>query len=106
MRFACGFASRMRGLLFRGGFDEEMLICPCCSVHTFGMRQRIDVAFVDTRGVVLSVFRDVGPSRVLKRRTSSAVVERVSQPGAPWYEPGDRVGLAVLGRKRSERSCS
>lgn len=44
---------RGRGLLGRGGIDGAMLLRPCRSVHTFGMRFAIDVAFCDPDLVVL-----------------------------------------------------
>lgn len=97
MFLACKLASRMRGLLFREGFEGEMLICPCNSVHTFGMGERIDIAFVDSRGMVLEVFLGVEPSRLRRRRGACAVIERVSLADRPWYQVGDRLGLAVVG---------
>ena len=45
--------ARARGLLGRDGFDGALLLQPAKSVHTFGMRFPIDVAFVDKDLVVL-----------------------------------------------------
>ncbi len=44
---------RGRGLLGRDGVDGAVLLDPCRSVHTLGMRFAIDVAFCDADGVVL-----------------------------------------------------
>ena len=44
---------RRRGLLGRDGLDGAMLIDPARSVHTFGMRFAVDVAVLDSDGVVL-----------------------------------------------------
>ena len=39
------FGRRLKGLLGRDGIDGAFLIRPAMSVHTFGMRFAIDVAF-------------------------------------------------------------
>jgi len=59
-------ADRRRGLLGRTGLEpgRGMLLTPCSSVHTFFMRFRIDVVFLDRNGVVLAVVPDLGPGRL------------------------------------------
>lgn len=52
---ATSFAQRSRGLLGRDGLDGALLLRPATSVHTFGMRFAIDVAFLDRAGRVLRV---------------------------------------------------
>lgn len=54
---------------------HALLIPDCRSVHTFGMRFRIDVAFLDERGRAIRVERAVGSRRVLLCRGAFAVVE-------------------------------
>src|SRR5262245_58845822 len=56
---------RMRGLLGRDGIDGALLLRPGKSVHSFGMRFPIDVAFCDREMVVL---RTVGlpPNRMTR----------------------------------------
>ena len=46
---ARSFLQRARGLLGRAPLaaDEALLIRPCSSIHTFGMRFAIDVVFID-----------------------------------------------------------
>ena len=57
---------RMVGLLAteRLGPGQGLLLAPCGSVHTFGMRFSIDILFLDRQNRVLAVARDVGPCRV------------------------------------------
>ena len=88
MMLACSLPSRVRGLLFRKDFHDEMLICPCRSIHTFGMERSIDVAFMDRFGSVLLAKRGLAPFRVLRCKGACAVIERVSIPGGSWYEQG------------------
>lgn len=46
-------AERRRGLLGRDGLEGAYVITPCRWVHTIGMRFPIDVAFLDSEGLVI-----------------------------------------------------
>jgi uncharacterized protein len=46
---------RSRGLLGRDGIDGAILLRPCRSVHTVGMRFGLDVAYCDAQMRVLRV---------------------------------------------------
>ena len=65
-RIANTFFRRFRGLLFKPPLapGQALLLSPCSSVHTFGMRYAVDVVFVDRAGRVLKVREDLGPCRV------------------------------------------
>ena len=56
---------RMRGLLGRDGIDGALLLQPAKSVHSFGMRFPIDVAFCDRRMVVLRTV-SMAPNRLTR----------------------------------------
>jgi uncharacterized protein len=66
VRVATGFAARFVGLLDCESIDadEGMLFRPGGSVHTLGMRTRIDVAFLDRDLRVLKLRPAVRPWRV------------------------------------------
>src|SRR3954454_19685445 len=70
-------ASRLLGLAFLRELPSghALLIADCRSVHTFGMRFPIDIAFRDEKGRALSVERAVGPRRVLGCHRAFAVIE-------------------------------
>jgi uncharacterized membrane protein (UPF0127 family) len=75
---------RMRGLLGRLGLHEDraLLLPRTRSVHTFGMRFPIEVAWLDDEWRVVAV-RPVPPGRVaLPRRRARHVLEFASG-GAP-----------------------
>jgi len=59
-------AERMRGLLGRDGLPSGtgMLLDPCGSVHTLGMRFPIDVIYFDAEWRVVRIARDVRPWRM------------------------------------------
>ncbi len=69
LEVASGAASKARGLLGRDGVDGALLIENCRSVHSFGMRFDLDVAFLDGAGVVLKTVH-------LRRNRSTGLVVR------------------------------
>ena len=60
------FATRLVGLLSRKALAEHeaMLIVPCKSIHTIGMRFTIDVIFLDKENKVLGMSSNVKPYRL------------------------------------------
>ena len=89
---------RLRGLLGTDADAEPVALVGCSSVHTFGMRYPLDVAFVSREGVVLKTKR-VWPGHVVRCPHGSYVVERPACCGS-WLREGERVGLALLGQGR------
>jgi uncharacterized membrane protein (UPF0127 family) len=77
--------SRLLGLAFmRAPPPEHALLIPRCgSVHTFGMRFRLDITFLDERGRPLRTERDVPLRRVLVEPGARAVLETPSPPRPP-----------------------
>lgn len=90
VEIACTLRARLRGLLGRTRFEGALLLVPCSSIHTVGMKRPIDVAFVDIDGVVVASCRSLGPNRRLRSKRAYATLERFAVPDA-WYEPGDRL---------------
>ena|SRR2546425_586365 len=74
---ATTLASRLLGLAFLRELPSEyaLLIPRCRSVHTFGMRFRLDVVFLDERGRAIRVELDVPAWRILVCRRAFAVLE-------------------------------
>ena len=56
---------RMRGLLGRKQLSEQdaLLIAPCSSVHTIGMKYPIDIIYLDMKGKVLKTVSELKPLR-------------------------------------------
>lgn len=65
-QLAHSFWSRLLGLLFRPPLrsGEALVIEPCASIHTLGMRYPIDVVFLDRRGKVLGLCEGLRPNRL------------------------------------------
>lgn len=77
VRVADSFFSRLRGLLGSAGLPagEALVIRPCNSVHTFGMRYPIDVIFADAQHRVVKTVAGMGPGRVAFCRAGRYTVE-------------------------------
>jgi uncharacterized membrane protein (UPF0127 family) len=83
---------RMRGLLGRDGIEGALLIEPCRSVHTLGMRFPIDVAFCDAELVVLRVVRMPRHRLSWPVWRAGAVIEAEAGSFARWeLRPGDQL---------------
>jgi uncharacterized membrane protein (UPF0127 family) len=57
--------ARMRGLLGRKslGAETAMVIDPCSSIHTLGMKFALDVVFLDSKNKITAIARAVKPGR-------------------------------------------
>jgi uncharacterized membrane protein (UPF0127 family) len=77
VRVADSFVSRALGLLVGAPLapEEALLIAPCSSIHTFGMRYPIDVAFIDADARIVRVCPRVPASRVRFAFGAHAVLE-------------------------------
>jgi uncharacterized protein len=87
---AVGFHFRLAGLagLRREHVGAGLLIPRCSSVHTFGMRFALDVVFLDEKGEVLAIRREVRPCRFASDHRAAAVLEIPSGQGESF--PGLR----------------
>jgi uncharacterized protein len=74
---ARGTPSRLLGLslLRRRRAGAGLLIPRCRSVHTFGMRFRLDLLFLDEEGRVIELRRAVPPGRFVRCPSAVAVLE-------------------------------
>ena len=71
------FLERMRGLLISSPLTENegLLIAPCSSVHTIGMRYAIDLVFLDRQLTIVKTVRSLKPWRIAASNASSMVLE-------------------------------
>ncbi|MFD7322372.1 DUF192 domain-containing protein [Streptomyces sp. NPDC059875] len=92
LEIAASYRARRRGLLGRDGITGALLITPTNSVHTFGMRFAIDVAYLDRSFTVLDVVT-MRPGRLgMVRPRGRHVLEAEGGAMAGWgLRPGVRV---------------
>ena len=112
--FLLTFPQRARGLLGRSVAwlrpDEVLVFAPCASIHTLGMREPIDVAFLSSTGAVLRSERAVAPGRLLRCPGAALALERFTRPEVPaaarppWPSEGQRLQLHATGVKSAVNS--
>lgn len=68
LHLANSFFSRLKGLLGTNEFKEEsgLLIIPCNSVHTMGMKFAIDVIFISKNNQICHMIKAMKPNRLSK----------------------------------------
>lgn len=93
-----GILDRLKGLLGTGGDALPVALMGCPSIHTFGMRYRIDVAFVDYGGLVLASWKSVPPGRVVSSTHAWIALERPHSCG-PWLAKGELLEMKRLGEE-------
>lgn len=76
-KLATTMFDRLKGLLGSATLKEReaMVIVPCSSVHTFGMKYTIDVAFLDKDGRVIKCVERIRPGRFAASWRSRAALE-------------------------------
>jgi uncharacterized membrane protein (UPF0127 family) len=75
---ANGWLARHRGMLARPAPrpGEGLLLTPCSSVHMYGMRFPLDVAFLDGKGAVVAIYPSLAPgSRTRWHRNAAHALE-------------------------------
>ncbi|USA45365.1 DUF192 domain-containing protein [Acinetobacter sp. C26M] len=73
---AKSFLARAGGLLFRKKLMSRqcLLITPCRSIHTIGMRYSIDIIFIDAFGYITDIYYDVKPFKVVSASAKACSV--------------------------------
>lgn len=96
---ATSMIARARGLLGThaewGDGNRMLMLVPCKSVHTIGMRYALDIVFAGRNGIVLRSERNVRPGRLLSCRRAAFVLERPHDPEISWPENDDVIPYEV-----------
>ena len=94
---AADFWTRLTGLISRERCNsgEVLMFAPCKSIHTFGMRCPVDVAFLDAGARVIKVERDIKPGKILSHAHAAAVLERRSDASGDWPLVGEQISIHV-----------
>jgi len=86
---------RLLGLLVRPPLapGEALWLDPCGGVHTWALRQAIDVLFLNARQEVLAVARNLRPWRLAWAPPGTASVLELRAGEAAAICPGDRLQM-------------
>ena len=95
VKVASSFFKRMRGLLGSPPQPQLLMIAPCHSIHTYGMRYPIHVAFFDQRGTIIQSERAVPPGTKRSCDNACGVLEMPAVfANDQWFSSGDHLRLA------------
>jgi uncharacterized protein len=77
LRFAISFKDRLFGLIFKNiKKGQGFVINDCNSIHTFWMRYKIDVVFLDKNNKIIKLYESFKPFRVTPViKFSSCIIE-------------------------------
>lgn len=59
------FFSRLKGFMFEKNIDYALLFNKCNSIHTFFMKENIDVIMCDKNNIIRYYFNDVGKNMII-----------------------------------------
>ena len=89
---ADGWLSRLRGMLARPApaSGEGLLLTPCQSVHMYGMRFPLDIAFLDTNRAIVAAYGSLPPGS--RTRWHRNAVHALELPAGTLESSGTAVG--------------
>ena len=93
---ADGWLTRLRGMLARPAPvpGEGLLLSPCQSIHMYGMRYPLDVAFLDVRGGVVASYPSLRPGA--RTRWHRQAAHALELPAGTLESSGTRVGDVLV----------
>ena len=59
------FFNKLKGLMFKKNFNYGICLNNCNSIHTFFMRENIDVIMTDRNNKVLYIFNNLGKYKII-----------------------------------------
>ena len=59
------FFSRLKGFMFTKNIDKALLFDRCNSIHTFFMKENIDVIMCDKDNTILYYYKDLSKNKVI-----------------------------------------
>lgn len=73
------FYSRLKGFMFTRGINKALLFDKCNSIHTFFMKENIDVIMCDKDNKILFYYNNLGKNKIiLPKKGVSKVFETPS----------------------------
>ena len=64
--FECkSFFDRLKGFMFTKNINNALLFDKCNSIHTFFMKENIDVIMCDNNNVILFYYNNMGKNKVI-----------------------------------------
>lgn len=93
---ANNFFTRLKGLMGKKNMDYDALcIKPCKGVHTFFMRFNINIIYVDKKGRILKIIKNLKPWKVTKFIKESEYIIEIDSKKSKYMkiEVGDELEI-------------
>lgn len=98
---ADNFKSRLFGLIGKASLqpDEGLILTPCSSIHSFFMRFKLDVLFLDRTQRVVSLIKGMPPNRIGPVIKNSKWVAELPEGtiASSGTKVGDEIGIFIGG---------
>jgi uncharacterized membrane protein (UPF0127 family) len=92
---------RLKGLTGRRiEAGEGLVLVPCKAIHMYGMKQALDVAFVDEGGSVVAIYPDLAPGR--RTPFHRPARKAIELPPGTLADTGTQVGDVLACRPAEE----
>ena len=59
------FKDRLLGFMFKKNINHGLLFKKCRSIHTFFMKENIDVILTDKNGAIIKIYYNLKPNRII-----------------------------------------
>lgn len=69
------FKDKLLGFMFKTNFNYGLLFNNCCSIHTFFMKDNIDVIFLDKNNNIIRRYYNIGKNKILICKGAKKVIE-------------------------------
>lgn len=69
------FKDRLLGLMFKKNISYGLLFNNCNSVHTFFMKEKIDIIFFDKNNTIIKRYNNIKPWKMLICKNAKYVIE-------------------------------
>ncbi len=110
VRIAQSYFTRLKGLLGREDLDnsEGLVIKPCNSIHTIGMKFCIDVAFVDKNNIIIHIIKNMAPGKLspIIKKSAFVIETKAGEFDKIGLVEGDEINLSTRqGDGRLRNNC-
>ncbi len=75
IKIANSFKDRLLGLMFKKEINELILFPHCNAIHTFFMRNKIDIFFFDKNQEFSTIHRNIKKNKIIKVKKAYYVLE-------------------------------
>ena len=69
------FIKKLKGLMFKKNINYGLMFKKCNSIHTFFMKQNIDVIFLDKNNNIIKRYNNITKNKILICKDAFQVIE-------------------------------